>query len=373
MPLYVVIVAFFLWGFHVAHVKLIYVFFLLQAIATAIIYSAAVILRPFLPGVRISLQTTPSYTIAILVITMIVFPFIWYFFTHQLREAMEELRNSDFWMLCIPPILFFIVTVILNDLGGNTAIPQSQVISIFLLINATGLVTYYLNICLALNTARRIRLESSITAMAHQIEMQGQRYIELNQSIEAARVTRHDLRHHLSVMSAFVKKGDIDGLSDYLTEYQQRFVAENNLKLCDNYVVDAVVQHYLEATKEVDTQLDIMLNIPPHINIMDTDLAIVFGNLFENAVHAVMKQREGPRFIRARCSIDCDKLILMLDNSMESDEKKETGKSTGMGIGQSSVKNVAEKYYGNVRFEQKDNIYKAAVYLTIPSMIKDRK
>lgn len=108
--LYAVMFGLFLWGFRVAPVKILYIFLLVQVVSTAINYTAAILLRPFYPGERISLQSNLAYSLVILLITAVLMPTIWYFFVHQLREAMEELRNRDFWLLCISPILIFIVT-----------------------------------------------------------------------------------------------------------------------------------------------------------------------------------------------------------------------------------------------------------------------
>lgn len=235
IPLYLVMVALFIWGFRVSFVKLLYVFLLVQATSTAINYTAAILLRPFYPAVRIELQSTPSYTLAILLLTAVLFSLIWHFFSHQLREAMSTLRNRDFWLLCIPPVLIFIVTVIFNDMGANPAIPQGQAMVIFLLITTTGLVTYFLNVRLALDTDRRTRLEADMAAMERQIAVQTQGYAILTRSIEAAQAARYDLRHHLAAMSAFMEQGDTTALAGYLTEYHESLPDESSLNVCEAY------------------------------------------------------------------------------------------------------------------------------------------
>lgn len=53
--------------------------------------------------------------------------------------------------------------------------------------------TYFINVRLVLNAARRIRLETSVAAMEQQMEVQAQSYLQLTQSIETSRALRHDL------------------------------------------------------------------------------------------------------------------------------------------------------------------------------------
>lgn len=364
--LYLVMAGLFIWGFQTAIVKLLYVFLLVQAVSTAINYTAAILLRPFYPGIRISLQSTPAYTLAILLITMALFPALWHFFTHHLRKAMSELHNRDFMMLSIPPVLMFAVTLIFSDLGTNPAIPQGQAMAIFLLITATGLVTYYINVRLALDTAHRIRMETDMAAMERQIAVQAQSYATLTKSIEAARAARHDLRHHLAAMSAYLEQGDMDGLLVYLAEYRGQLPAENDLQVCGNYAVDVVVRYYLQQAKEAGAELDVKLELPADIGILDTDLIIVFGNLFENAAQSVAGQIDKRRFVSARCGIEHGKLILTVDNSIGTESLRRKKSKTTSGIGQTSVQSVAEKYHGTARFEQVGDVYRASVLLIIP-------
>ncbi|MDC7290157.1 GHKL domain-containing protein [Blautia schinkii] len=361
--MYIVLLALFMWGFKVAFVKLLYVFLLVQAVSTCINYTAAIILRPFYPEVRISLQNTPAYILMILLLTIAIAPAVWYFFCHRVREAMKELRNGDFWSLCVPPVLIFIVTLIFSDIAANPVIPQGQAIVIFLLISATGLATYYLNVRLVLDVAVRARLEADMAAMERQIGIQAQNYTQLTQSIEAAREARHDFRHHLTVLSGFADKKDWEGLSEYLAEYAQSLPDDHYECVCQNYVVDVVVRHYLQIAKEAGAQLDVKLDLSVDIGIADKDLTVVFGNLFENAAHEVARQTGGRKFIRARCGIENGKFILTLDNSVEPTPSYRKKERKAPGIGQTSVKAVAEKYQGTVRFEQGVDAYQASVLL----------
>lgn len=363
--LYIILIGLFVWGFHVEFAKLLYVFLIAQAISTAINYIAAIMLKPFFKDMRISLHATPAYILAIFFLTMAVYPFLWYFFSHQLREAVEELKDRDFRLLCIPPVLIFVITVIFNDVGVNPAIPQSQAIAIFLLITASGLITYFLHVRLALDAVRRIRLEMEVAAIESQIAVQGQSYAQLTQNIESARAARHDLRHHLAAMSAFLENSDMEGLLEYLAEYRRSLPVEFDQPQCANNAVDVVVRYYLQQAKEAGAELDIKLDVPVGAGFRDTDLVIVFGNLFENAAQGIFRQTAGKRYITARCGMEQGKLILTIDNSTGPGDA-EYKSSTGLGIGQSSVKAVAQKYHGSVRFEFKEDIYKASVLMVMP-------
>lgn len=149
----------------------------------------------------------------------------------------------------------------------------------------------------------------------------------------------------------------------YLAEYRQNLPPENELQVCGNHIVDVLVRHYLQQAKEAGAEVDVKLDLPADTGIKDTDLTIVFGNLFENAVHSVVRQTSGRRFIFARCGIENNKLILTVDNSTEGKVYDRKGIRQASGIGQNSVKAVADKYHGTVRFSQEGGIYRASVLL----------
>ena len=80
-------------------------------------------------------------------------------------------------------------------------------------------------------------------------------------------------------------------------------------------------------------------------------------------MHSVVRQTSGRRFIFARCGIENNKLILTVDNSTEGKVYDRKGIRQASGIGQNSVKAVADKYHGTVRFSQEGGIYRASVLL----------
>lgn len=80
--------------------------------------------------------------------------------------------------------------------------------------------------------------------------------------------------------------------------------------------------------------------------------------------NSVAGQKDGIKFITSRCSLSGSKLILTVDNSTDSG-------TAAVGIGQQSVRAVAEKYQGGVRFDRKGSVYKSSVLLCIPNRQPD--
>jgi sensor histidine kinase regulating citrate/malate metabolism len=194
--------------------------------------------------------------------------------------------------------------------------------------------------------------------MKNQLALQAQHYEHLTESIEYARAARHDLRHHLSVISDYAGKGDNAGLRAYLDEYIGGIPDEPLTPYCSNHAVNAVAQHYLAMAKQSGAKLDIRLRLPQDAGIPDSDLCIVFGNILENAAQSCARQEDGRRFIRAGCETAGGRLVFTVDNSVSD--------SRGEGVGQRSVRAVAKKYDGSAEFAREGDTYKTSVILLNP-------
>lgn len=100
--------------------------------------------------------------------------------------------------------------------------------------------------------------------------------------------------------------------------------------------------------------------MPRQVAIPDSQLCIVFGNIFENAVHACQQQTTGKKFVRVRCITEQEQLILTVDNSTDQPPPIIPG------IGLSSVKAVVEKYRGTLTYQVTDGVFQTSVMMFIP-------
>ena len=218
---------------------------------------------------------------------------------------------------------------------------------------------------LAANTAEKEReMELTKLRMENQLALQAERFEQLAESVEQSRRVRHDLRHHMSVISAYLEADNQTALMGYLADYTGSLPADDDPPYCLNLSVDAVVRHYLSRARNDGAVPDIRLQLPQRAGVSDADLCIVFGNIFENAALAVERQTEGEKFIMARCETDENKMVLTVDNSVDPLEKPREG------IGLQSVTVVAERNGGGALFERNEGVFQSSVQLnTSQSML----
>lgn len=367
---YSVIVLLFLLSFRVFVGKLLYVFLIIQALATTINYVAYLLNMLFLPtGTAIGYGDVITYPLTIIVGIAVTLPLLWRFFKKRLRPAFEEMSNKSVLFLCVTPILFFIIQIfmsninfryVLSNKGAEAVYNKVFTIVVYLLVVVTGLITYYINIQMMLESAHRARLEAENHAQERQLRLQVQSYEQLMENIDQGKAVRHDVRHHLSVIRGHAQASDIEAVLAYLEEYTMSLPGDNEPPVCENHVVDVLVRHYLRNARGAGAKVEVKLVVPQDIGISNTDLCIVFGNLFENAAQSVIRQTEGERFVQARCETTKSKLVLTLDNSCPAYEAKDGRQGGGL----SSVAAVARKYHGTVRFNKEGTVYKSSVILS---------
>lgn len=218
--------------------------------------------------------------------------------------------------------------------------------------------------------AEKIRLEFEIALMERQLDVQKMQYLMLTKNAEAVKAQRHDLRHQLAVIKGYNDLGNTKSLSAYLDELINKIPVESGI-LCKNFAVNAVALYYLALAKSEDFEVDLKLIIPEkNAKIQDSDLCIIIGNLFENAIEACRNVAHRKPFINLYSRLQNDTLVIVADNSFDGfyDEKDGTflsRKRNGKGTGISSVQAVTTKYNGTAKFEAQEKVFMASIYIKL--------
>lgn len=204
--------------------------------------------------------------------------------------------------------------------------------------------------------------------LARQLAIQQEHYRELNEKVEESIQRRHDERHHLMTISSLLEDRKLEQLEKYLADYQISYDHTERTVICRNLTIDAILQYYQKRCKQSGISLFIHAQIPPQLSIADTDLAILYGNLMENALEACMKQTSGNRFIHVVTSCQENRLLLRIENSFAiiphiSNNKFLSDKHDGYGIGTESVKALAQRYQGQFKFDVTQERFQISIIL----------
>lgn len=207
------------------------------------------------------------------------------------------------------------------------------------------------------------------------LEMQKLNYAQLKEKIEETKGLRHDMRQHMRVLRGMLESGENEELDVYLTQFEEAMCEENVISsktpmiICDNMAVEAILQYYIQRTEYLNIPMEVQGGLPADLWMPETDICPMIGNILENAVEAVQRQKtEGVRYIHLHLNVAKGNWLIELENTYEGEIQKKgeqfySSKRNGCGIGTESVKKIAERYGGFVIFEVGEKTFRAAVFI----------
>lgn len=350
--------------------KVMFIYLMILSYGSFISGNAHFIENHFFPDLSIEYPYLVNNLTKIILLT-ITYPILFYILKNYFKKVMNVI-DSDIWKyIWLIPLLFSAIGVIYSsgDSKENTA--QLSFIALRYLILIGIFFTCFILLKTLKQTEINTRLEENIKYKKHQLNMQKEHYIMLTQTIEDTKKARHDLRHHISLIQSYLEQKEYEKLKDYINKYQNSLPIDNDLILCQNYAVNAIVCHYVKLAKEEDIYINVNLNIPASTFVADLDFCIILGNCLENAIEACKKITEGEKLISIKSQITNSMIGLTIDNSFCGKIIKEdstfisTKNSKDHGIGISSVQAVAAKYDGNAKFEVDplNKVFKVSILL----------
>lgn len=283
-------------------------------------------------------------------------------FLYMLRNT-----NKGWFGFCVIPLSYFAILFFTSKNNLNTVISERAVVFAGLVFVLT-LAAYILILRFFKQTREQLTLqnEQNISQMqlaAAQIHLEA-----LQESQEKTIIYRHDIRHHLNLIRAYLKDNNLAAAQNYISEVEETIEDAAVETYCSNYSVNLIMSSYIAKARHekiaVETQIDL-----PEINaVSDMDLCIIFSNAIENAVNACNYiPNADDRTINIVCKSKNDKLFIQITNSYEGKirfvDDMPVSTEENHGLGTKSIAAVTEKYGGVCSFTAKDGLFKTSIIL----------
>lgn len=186
---------------------------------------------------------------------------------------------------------------------------------------------------------------------------------------------RHDMKNYLSYLLGAVqagKKTEVemliqgmlnDGISNRTSEVSRS----------GNIVVDSLVNHKYDLAVKDGIMFEANVFIPVSLPFQSGHLAVILGNLLDNALEACRGVPEGQRYIKLDISYVKETLQIYIRNNYYATHKKDssgryltTKKDTlHHGIGLSSVEQAVSCYHGEMTAEETGNEFRVSVVMYV--------
>lgn len=306
-------------------------------------------------------------------IIMVTLPLIILFFRKLLRPALDATEHLPFWnLLCAIPfcsnLLYFVA--IFPQFNIVDSVPSGDLYSTPIIWITLSFSTYIVVLKMITETTRNAQLTEALHVTEAQVAAQRRHTELMQQKMKETRHIRHDFRHTLLALQAYLNEEDYESMSVYLNNYLHSLNSLNPEIYCDNAIVNAIISYFTNRAAEHNIELSISVQLSEFFSLSDTDICIILGNLLENAIEACERQEDGDRYINIKMhSFNNNTLVIIIKNSYNGYiERKNnsfmSAKEPGrQGIGIASVLNVVSKYNGIPKFEYDSHSFKVSLML----------
>lgn len=221
------------------------------------------------------------------------------------------------------------------------------------------------------SSAKAAREAETRAQLAHQLDLQRARVEDLESHAEEITRIRHDRRQHVQVLRGLLEQGAVQEALAYLEDYEGSMAKAIQPPLCENFVADTLCRRYEALAKQAGVEVSISASLPQEPGVAGSDLAVILGNLWENAVAAALDAGAGNRFIRLRIQAQEEQVLIRMENGYSGVVRQagerflsgKPGRSGAEGVGIASVRAMAARYGGMADFAYTPDTFTASVLL----------
>lgn len=193
---------------------------------------------------------------------------------------------------------------------------------------------------------------------------------EVQNIYQTMRGWRHDYHNHIQTLLAL--SGDEEKTREYLLNLNDDLTRVDTVIKTGNVMVDAILNSKLSLIRTKEIRVNARAVVPPELQISETDLCVVIGNLLDNAAESCLKQPEDEiRFIRIFIGILKGQLYISVSNSSSGALKKSgktylsTKRTAGHGFGLMQVDRIVEKYGGYINRQDEEGVFATEIMLPL--------
>lgn len=285
------------------------------------------------------------------------------------KHTSELLTTKEWLRFTIVPVitLVIIMTLVVEfDVAQNDGQGMAFLwIGIGLIV--MNIITYFLlnDVLIREAELRKERLVQLQTR--HEIQMQHY----LLENYEKQRRLQHEYKNQMASIAALLSEGEYDRLVQYVQDITQKQIAMINVVDTNNVMVNAVLNAKYREMMEKGIGYVPLINDLSGIPVSDEDIVVLLSNLLNNAIEAcknVEKKVIKMKFVCERCrmilsiSNPCSDMPIIEDGYIRT-SKKEQPELHGIGI--LNVKDIVNKYDGDVVITIKDQEFQFVIMIPI--------
>lgn len=200
------------------------------------------------------------------------------------------------------------------------------------------------------------------------------RYEETEWEREKLKKIRHDMSNKYVLELSYLENKQYEKLQELYLKEIENLRTGNAVIETGNIGIDSVVNYKLQTARELSVRISHDLKIGKEITLEHRELNLILGNLLDNALEAVSKLPEKDREIDFKIRSDNTSLLIAISNTYNGAVKCDmkgnivTGKRDveNHGIGLKNVKEVVDRYHGNLEITVKEGRFEVIMLIYMP-------
>lgn len=288
------------------------------------------------------------------------FLFVYRFFLRdRLKKIYREMQGGYEMLTVISVMTFVLMSAITIYHAYLTTIGEQNapviIISYLFALMIYILLFYFLKQTTRMYQLRQLKLhEELLTA-----QLSGYEQIERD-----AKQTRHDFRHHNTVIANLAEQKDYAGILSYLEEYERIEEEKTVPQYSKIPALNSLFLAYQKKAEQKGIDFKVRVRLQEISGISSVDLVSILANMLENAFKGCLTANEHRTEIRAQKKgsvilLDCrntyDGQVLFRDGLPRAKDHE--------GIGTESIRSTAAKYDGSAEFFDQDGMFICQVLL----------
>lgn len=184
---------------------------------------------------------------------------------------------------------------------------------------------------------------------------------------------KHDMKIHLLGIMGMIQSNETKKAEEYINQLldTELFGKPTEISHSGNIVIDSLINYKFETAQKEGITLNVNILLPNTLPFQDGQLAIVFGNLLENAIEACSNLAREKRYISLNASYSKEVLFITICNPYLGKLKKnKNGKyittkteTSQHGFGLASIERTVSYYNGQIIISDENEQFNVTVIM----------
>ena len=320
---------------------------------------AAILLSQHAHHLTLHTQIQTQSILFLLLFILAAYP-LWHFIKDSFYLNIS-IGYSYYWnLIWLIPILLWICSAITTM--NNGWIDSFRQLSARIIM---ALIVFLLWKCINLDFKEiEEKFELKSTNKLLHIQMEGIRHQAeiMDENDENLRILRHDLRHHVQMLCSLIADNELAAASTILAQLNHNLENTKSIVFCKNPVINSCLLVYISKAQKEHIEIISEIDIPQDIPWNSNDIALLFANVLENAIHASREQPSDQKEIHIATRYADHKLAIIVKNRFNgevlfNDKGMPVAMVEGHGIGMTSISAIVSKYHGDVACSHTNNLF----------------